>query len=247
MRGASLAGFALLLSCAGAAAAQEDRAAEAHFNAGLSHLREGRPALAVGEFKEAIKRDKKNPYFHKGLGVTYLRLNRPKDAVKAFREALEINPYYVDVRNDLGTALILLGKREEGKQEFIAAFNDATNPTPEITAANLGRAHLEERKYAQALNWYRTAISRNQEYAEAHLGLAESLRALSRPDEAIAQLELGLEATPDHPALLLALGEALYEAGRFQEARDKLEQAVAKDPAGASGMRASELLKRFPQ
>ena len=44
-----------------------------------------------------------------------MQLGKYDDAVEAFRKALEINPYYVDVRNDLGTALLLSGKRTEGK------------------------------------------------------------------------------------------------------------------------------------
>src|SRR5574341_1318462 len=128
---------AALVGAAGVALAQKPGDAEGSFNAGLTHMRENRPALALEEFKRAIHQEPRNPYFHKGLGLAYLQLGRYGDAVAALRKALELNPYYVDVHNDLGTALILSGKREEGKAEFQAAFNDATNPTPELSARNL--------------------------------------------------------------------------------------------------------------
>ena len=115
---------------------------ESSFNAGLNHLREGRPAMAVEAFRKAVKEDGKNPYFQKGLGQAYLATGKYDEAVSAFRKALELNQYYVDVRNDLGTALILSGRRNEGKNEYLAAFNDATNPTPEISSRNLGNAYL---------------------------------------------------------------------------------------------------------
>ena len=127
------------LAPAGARAQKAAGDPEARFNAGLNHLREGRAELAVEEFKKAVHEDDKNPYFHKGLGQAYARQRKFKEAVEAFRKALELNPYYVDVRNDLGTALILSGKRDEGKKEFLTAFDDPTNPTPEISARNLGR------------------------------------------------------------------------------------------------------------
>ena len=73
----------------------------------------------------------------------------------------------MDVRNDLGTALIVSGKRDEGRGELVRAFNDPTNPTPEISARNLGQAYLEEKDYAKALNWYRSAIEKNDGYADA--------------------------------------------------------------------------------
>jgi tetratricopeptide (TPR) repeat protein len=95
--------------------------------------------MAVEAFRKAVREDGKNPYFQKGLGQAYLATGKYDDAVSAFRKALELNQYYVDVRNDLGTALILSGRRNEGKNEFLAAFNDATNPTPEISSRNLGQ------------------------------------------------------------------------------------------------------------
>ena len=220
---------------------------EARFNAGLTHLRDGRPKLALEEFQNAIKQDPKNPYFHKGLGLAYATLKRFDDAVGAFRKALELNPYYTDVRNDLGLALMLSGKRPEGKAEFLAAFNDPTNPTPEISSRNLGQAYFEEKNNAEAANWFRSSLNRNQAYPDAYLGLADALVALGRAEEAVATLETGAREVPESTAMQLALGEAYYRAGRFADARARLEDARKKDPAGADARRASELLKHFPK
>jgi tetratricopeptide (TPR) repeat protein len=220
---------------------------EARFNVGLAHLREGRPNMAVEEFKRAIKADGKNPYFYKGLGLALAAQRDFGEAVQAFRKALEINPYYVDVRNDLGTALILSGKRAEGKNEFLTAFNDATNPTPEISSRNLGQAYLEEKAYDQALNWFRTSVGRNKEYPDAYLGLSDALLAMGRTEEAIPLLETGAKECGQAPALQLALGEAYYRVGRFSDARTRLEDARKKDPMGRVGRRAGALLGNFPK
>jgi superkiller protein 3 len=220
---------------------------EASFNAGLTHLRENRPALALDQFKKAIREDPKNAYAYKGLGLTYAQLGKLSDAVAAFRKALELNPYYVDVRNDLGTALVLSGKRAEGKAEFLAAFNDPTNPTPEISSRNLGQAYLEEKNYREALNWFRTSFTRNKSYAEPYLGFTDAVVALGHPDEAVAPLEGALKEVPGQPDLLVALGQAYYKTGRFAEARSRLEEAARRDPAGSAGRRAMELMKNFPK
>lgn len=236
-----------VLLVAGRAHAQTSPDAESRFRAGVTHLSEGRTELAAEEFKQAVKQDPKNPYFHKGLGQAYAAQNKLKDAIEEFHKALELNPYYVDVHNDLGTVLILSGKREEGKKEFLTAFNDPTNPTPELTARNLGKAHFDERNWTEALSWFRTSMQRNKAYPDAHLGLADTLVASGKLDEAIGQLEIAAEAIPDDPSVLVALGEVYYRAGRFSEARPRLEQVARKDPAGVSGRRATELLKTFPK
>jgi Tfp pilus assembly protein PilF len=220
---------------------------EANFLAGLTHLQENRPTLAAEEFKKAIKLDPKSPYSHKGLGIAYTQMRKYPEAIAALRKALELNPYYVDVRNDLGTALILSGKREEGKAEFLAAYNDPTNPRPELTSYNLANAYLEERQYAEAANWFRTSVGRNKQNADAYLGLADALLALGQPEQAVGPLEEALKEIPNHVGLLSALGEAYYRAGRFSEAKPRLEEAARRDPVGAPGRRATDLLKHLPR
>jgi superkiller protein 3 len=211
------------------------------------HLREGRVDLALEEFKRAAKEDPKNPYFQKGLGLAHAPKRAWKDAIACFRKALELNPYYVDVRNDLGSALIGSGDREAGKREFIAAFSDPTNPTPEISARNLGQVYLEEKNYPEAINWFRTSLSRNKDYPDPYLGLGEALVSAGRLEEAVAQLEAGVAAVPGDPGLHLALGQALFRAGRFTEAKPQLEEAMKKDPAGPVGREAATQLKALPR
>ncbi|MCG6924234.1 MAG: tetratricopeptide repeat protein [Acidobacteria bacterium] len=227
------------------ALAQGSPEGESHFNSGLIHLREGRVDMAVKEFERAVKSDSKNPYFRKGLGQAYAGRGDFKDAIKQFREALELNPYYVDVRNDLGTALILAGNREEGKREFLTAYADATNPTPEVSARNLGQAYLDEKNYPEAINWFRTAIGRAPAYPDPYLGLAAALMATDRLDEAVILLESGVEAAPA-PGLYLAVGQAYFKAGRFAEARSSLEEAMRKDPSGPVGQAAAQQLQSLP-
>jgi tetratricopeptide (TPR) repeat protein len=254
---AGIAVLALALLGARHAAAQAKPDADATFNAGLAHLKDGRPAVALEEFKKAVKVDPKNALYYKGLSVAYsqmadlcapegCRQGNLKEAVAAARKGLEVNPLYVDIHNDLGTALLKSGKREEGKRELMLAFNDATNPTPEVSARNLGQVSVEEGNFDEAINWFRTAIKRNKAYPDPYLGLADALLATGRQDEALLALEAGVKVLPGHPALLVALGEAYQRAGRFADARARLEEASSKDPAGPAGKRALELLKGLP-
>jgi tetratricopeptide (TPR) repeat protein len=240
-------GLLLLAAAVPPARAQVRTDPEGLFNVGLAHLQEGRPEEAVEAFKKAIKLDGKNPYFHKGLAQAYLRLRRFPEAVDALRKALDINPYYTDARSDLGTALILAGKREEGRKEFVAVFDDPTNPTPELTARNIGMAYFEEKSYKEALSWFRTAIARNKAYPEANIRLADTLAVTGRLDEAVLVLEGAAQTMPDDLELALALGEAYQQVGRFGEARARLERVAGKDPTGNTGRRALDLIKNLPK
>jgi len=248
MRTRTLAGLVTLSLIAPAAPtlAQGSPEGESYFNSGVIHLREGRMDLALGQFKLAVKADPKNTYFRKGLGQAYASRGEWKEAIKHFREALKLNPYYVDVRNDLGTALILSGKREDGKDEFLAAYSDPTNPTPEVSARNLGQAYLDEKNYTEAVSWFRTALGRTDTYPDPYLGLADALVATERLEEAVVLLESGVEKVPSDPMLHLALGQVYFRAGRFTEARSQLEEAMRKDPSGLIGQAAADQLASLP-
>jgi tetratricopeptide (TPR) repeat protein len=236
-----------LLQPAPPALAQSSPEAEMRFSTGVMHLREGRVDMALEEFKKAVKEDGKNPYFQKGLGLAYSAKREWKLAIAAFRRALELNPYYVDVRNDLAAALLSSGDREAGKKELLTAFSDPTNPTSEVSARNLGQAYFEEKNYPEALNWYRTSVGRNKDYSDAYLGLADTLSAMGQNEEAVVQLQAAVAEVPNDTALQLALGQALLRAGRYGEARARLEDVVRKDPAGALGRQAAEQLKSVPK
>ena len=244
--------FVLSVSCVAAVCARADddakrsAEAEARFQAGVAHLRDGRPKMAAEEFRRAVRIEKDNPYFRKGLGQALAAQGKYDDAIDEFQEALKLNPNYVDVRNDLGSVLMLAGRRSDGMAQLLQAYNDPTNPTPAITARNLGRAYLDGGSYTEALNWFRTSVSRDSKYPDAQLGIADTLVAMGRLDEAVLQLEGAVKTMPESVPLILALGEAYYRAGRFKDARAKLEDVVRRDPAGRQGLRAADLLKKFP-
>ncbi len=250
--------FVILALLAAPGLAQSPPDAELRFSTGVMHLREGRVDMALAEFKHAVEADPKNPYFQNGMGLAYSAkaARKPdassargdwKEAIAAFRKALELNPYYVDAKNALGYALIMSGDREAGKQEILAAFSDAMNPAPEISAYNLGRAYLEEKNYGEAVSWLRASLNRNKGYAEAYILLAETLLASGRLDAAVIELEAGVKAVPTDAGLQLGLGKAYFKAGRFSDARARLEEALKLDPAGPAGRAAAEQLAALPK
>jgi superkiller protein 3 len=216
-------------------------------NTGRNYLADGRAELAVEHFKKAIDLDSKNYFAYKGLGIAYAQLKNFKEAEKAQRKCIDINPDFADARNDLGATLIFLGRREDARKEWLSAFASPFNPSPDQTAWNLATSYAEDGNQAEAARWFETAVQRNKSYAPAHVGLASTLIAQSKVDEAISHLDAALKVLPDDLTLALSLGDAYFRAGRFREARTQLEGVVQKDPVGATGKQAAEMLKHFPK
>ena len=244
------------LLAVGSLASAQDPEAEIRFGAGVRLLRDGFPERALIEIEAALKKDPQNAFYLKGMSVAYSQLAdkcRPDDsgcrnghlkkAVEAAQKALVANPDYVDARNDLGIALLRLGKRTDGKAELAKAFADPQCPTPEVTAWNLGQAFFEEKEYNEAMTWFQAAQNKNKTLAASYVSIADILMILGQTDAAILQLETGVKEASGNTAMQLALGDVYLKAGRFQDARATFEQVIKKDPAGPSGRRAIEKLK----
>ena len=145
------------------------------------------------------------------------------------------------MRNDLGTALILSGRRNEGKNEFLTAFNEPTNPTPEISSRNLGQAYLEEKHYPEAINWFRTSLNRNQTYPDAYLGLADALVAAGTDGRGPGHPGGGSEGMPAERRPPPRPGRGLFarRPARAMRGRVSKRRAAAIPSAPPGGARAS--------
>ncbi|MBX7187075.1 MAG: tetratricopeptide repeat protein [Vicinamibacteria bacterium] len=249
--------LATLVTVAVPALAQ-DPDAEMRFGAAVRLLRDGFPDRALVEIEAALKKEPDNAFYLKGMSVAYSQLadkckpndsgcrnNNLKKAIDAAQKALIANPDYVDARNDLGIALLRLGKRTDGKAELAKAFADPQCPTPEVTAWNLGQAFFEEKEYNEAMTWFQAAVNKNKTLAAGYVSIAEILVILGQADAAIAQLEVGMKEASGNSAVQLALGDAYLKAGRFQDARAAYEGVIKKDPAGPSGRQAMMRLKEI--
>jgi superkiller protein 3 len=237
-----------LLTCAASSAAASNTAeSDMAFNTANNFLAAGQLNLAIENFKKAINLDDKNYFAYKGLGLAYVQAKNFREAEKVQRKCLDLNPDFADARNDLAATLMFLGRAEEARKEWIVAQSSPFNPTPDKAACNLGDSFLEEKNYTEATRWFQAALQKNETYGRAHVGVALSLMAQNKVDEAIVGLEKAVAKMPGDVDILYTLGDAYYRAGRFGDARGKLEAVVKADPVGVAGRRATEQLKHFPK
>ncbi len=90
-------------------------------------------------------------------------------------------------------------------------------------------AALKETRPEAALLACCSALALDPAAAEDYLTVAELLRELERPAEAIAACELSLQRWPDDERARRTLGRLLMEAGRLQEAAVQLERGRDQD------------------
>jgi tetratricopeptide (TPR) repeat protein len=146
------------------------------------------------------------------LGISLAMVDRAHDAVTAFDQALRVNPRYVEAY--LNRAVVLNQVGREGDAQASMA-----------RAAELGAA--DESGYP--------AIVANK-LANAHASLGDDYRAAGALERAIEQYRLALVLRPGFVDIRLALGRALFEAGRHSEAIAVLDEVLQVRPSWLDAM-----------
>src|ERR1700745_1459666 len=193
-----------------------------------SMLREGRPADAIAPLRDAALLAPVNPIIQHDLGLACLEVGRIADAIAALRRAVASNPRYADAHFRLGIALEKLGDITGA----IVAYDRATKFSPSLAEAwfragalvyTLG--HREE-----AIGCFRRAAATGGKTSFGRLGKARALLIEDRNQEAEQVLRQTLARDPGNAMAHDLLGNLLSEFGRFDEARECSQQAIAIAP-----------------
>ncbi len=179
-------------------------------------------------------------------GLVLQRLARPAEAAMAFQQALERAPALLPAQARMAEALFDAGDLDASGRAYQAlAKEQATAPVGEL---GLGRIAARQARHADAVTHFERAIALFPEFGEAYYGLAQSLRALERRDDARAALEkhrvygtrwpavddplaARVSSVRDDPGARLARGLRLAEAGDLTGAIEAHEAALARNPS----------------
>jgi tetratricopeptide (TPR) repeat protein len=146
------------------------------------------------------------------LGLSLAMVDRANDAIGAFDQALRVNPRYVEAYLNRAVVLNHLGREHEAQSSM-------------ARAAELGAT--DESGYP--------AVVANK-LANAHLSLGHDYREAGNLERAIEQYRRALELRPHFNDIRLALGRALVEDGRFEEAGIVLDDVLQDRPSWLHAM-----------
>ena len=183
----------------------------------------GRYAEAVGAYRVLLADDPDYAMAHAGMGDALFQLGRYEEALETLARSVELHPH-----PPTATArLILMGRaaRSLGRdEEAVAHFERAVAIDPDNAGAidHLAMFRFNHRRYAEALEFYRTLIESGRDSAQAHANLGATLFHLGRMGEALQSFEHALALDPDLEAA---------RVGR-EQARARLERRQDPSPAG---------------
>ncbi|HEX3818859.1 MAG TPA: sulfotransferase, partial [Candidatus Sulfotelmatobacter sp.] len=191
-------------------------------------LSAARPADAIAPLREAALLEPFNPVIQHDLGLACLEVGSVTDAIAALQWAVASNPRYADAHFRLGIAL----EKQGDINGAIAAYDRATQLTPSLTEAwfRAGALVYELGHREEAIGCFHRAAATGGKTSFGRLGKARALLTEDRNLEAEQVLRQTLARDPTNAMAHDLLGNLLSEFGRFDEARECFERAIAIAP-----------------
>src|SRR5271157_4715317 len=191
-------------------------------------LRAGRPADAIAPLRDAARLQPSNPTIQHDLGLACLEVGRVPDAIAAFERAVASNPRYADAYFRLGIALEKLGNAGGA----IVAYGRATELLPSLTEAwfRAGALAYTLGDRDEAIIYFHRAAATGGNTSFGRLGKARALLTADHNQEAERVLRQTLALDPSNAMAHDLLGNLLSEFGRFDEARECFQRAIAIAP-----------------
>src|SRR5450432_494272 len=191
-------------------------------------LEAGRPADAIAPLRNAALLQPSNAIIQHDLGLACLEVGRVPDAIAALQRAVASNPRYADAHFRLGIALEKLGDIGAA----VGAYDRATALLPSLTEAWFRAGALVHTlgHRDEAISRFRRASATGGNTSFGRLGKARALLTEDRDGEAELVLRKTLARDPGNAMAHDLLGNLLSEFGRFDEARECFERAIAIAP-----------------
>jgi len=175
---------------------------------------DGRPAAAVGLFRQALQHQAQNqsleaarcyaqalhsaPDFFEAafnLGLLFQKIGRLEGAIECYSRAVRLRPDYVAAWSNQGLALRDLGRNPEAVTSLEHARRLA--PASASVLNNLGNAPRSVWRHDEAIAAFREALRYDAGNAGIHENLGNALRETGQAAEAEASLERAVKLQPD--------------------------------------------------
>ena len=195
---------------------------------GEEAYKEGKYEKALGYFKKAIEQKESIENLN-NLAKAYIKTNNSRMAQKCFEEALN-----KDVKNPqiyINMALFY-GEIEKNQKKQIHYLKHAIKLNSNLTEAyyQLGNVYSEKGMYETAVEYYRTATTKDDVFFDAYYALGTTLYKLQKYEEAYLVFQKSLEIELDNPKVYEFLAKSALELRKYDEAEGYINNAISLEP-----------------
>ncbi len=163
------------------------------------------------------------------LGRARYNENKFADAISAFQQCLKLSPRSVRAEDNLGLALVGLGRNEEAAAAYKQAMDwqsqsSFKNPGPYI---DLGSLLLDENRPEEAVPYLIQAIGISPRESRAHELLGKAYTRMDQLPKAQTELEKATELAPQNANLHCMLAPVYRKQGIADKAKAEFDRCAA--------------------
>jgi eukaryotic-like serine/threonine-protein kinase len=169
---------------------------------------------------------------HLAMGLAYERDLRLVDSEAEYRAAIRLDPSSPSAYQWLGETMQAVGRIDEALTASARAAE--LDPLSAVVATSRGTAHVQARKFREAVIWLRRGLELDPTFTWASMNLAVSQVFLGHADSAVALLEPIYKREPTAQGLAGVLLFAYAAANRWENAQ-RLRSALHRPGGDESG------------
>jgi len=201
----------------------------AYNNLGTDLASRGRYEEAIVDFRRALAIKPNFPDTLNNLAHTLVDWKQQyAEAIRCCEAVLRGNPNQLDAHNNLGNALVKLGRIDEAIEHYQAVLR--REPDHADAHNNLGIALVKQGKLDEAIAHFQEALRLGPNDAQKHGNLGKALAARGRFDDAIRHFVEALRLAPDYAEAHQNLADVLLIQGRKNEAEVHYHAAIQSKP-----------------
>jgi protein O-mannosyl-transferase len=198
--------------------------------------------LARGCYVELYKLAPDQPLAHLKWGIVKEYDGDLSAAESEFEKSIQLAPTFTIAMNSLGMLMMRENRPDVAMEKYRQAI--ALDPGYAEARVNLGNALLERGDLDGARDQYSQAAANRPDNVEAQFNLANLLLTHDkRPDLAIPHYLAAVNSDPNRADVRANLAVALFEMGRYDDAREQCLIALRIDPDLSPAKQVLEKLK----
>lgn len=202
-----------------------------HLMGVMSHHRGGDPEITLAWLERAVVASPENAQYRNSVGVLQFEMGRIEEAARAFYRSTELNARDGMVWDNLGNALLRLGRMTDAEK----CYRQALMATPGLVSAinNLGLALKMQGELEKASICFREALLHKPDYVDAYFNLGELAYYVDDLNTAEEYFRKAIEIDANCRPAYASLAQVLHDMDEPADSLALLREAVERFPQDA--------------
>jgi tetratricopeptide (TPR) repeat protein len=194
-------------------------------------------------YEMMLQADPDNAAMHDDVALLYAQAGNVARVAGHFAETARIKPASAPAQYNLGTALLVQGKRDEARRAFQRAV--VIDPSYANGHRSLGTVLYQDGKLEDALRSYRRAIELAPNDVSAHHNLGVLLQVQGKLADAVAEYREAVRIDDGYVDAHYGLAVSLAGLGQFAPAVASAEKALALATAARNDRLAAQIREQL--